>query len=104
MKPKEEQNQQKMNNPNIKQVVGDRVLLKVDDPEEKTAGGIILHPDLQEIPTRGVIVALGQGTSTQERIIKVGDRVLFAKHSGTEIKLDEEKYLLIRETDIFIIL
>lgn len=84
--------------------LGDRVVVKVVK-EEKTAGGLYLPDNAQEKPQTGEILAVGPGKvldngSRQTVDVAVGDRVLFAKYSGTEVKLDGETYLLLAEKDI----
>ena len=83
----------------------DRVLIKVLEGEEKTAGGIIIPDTAKEKPQEGEIVAVGSGARTEDgRIIpmdvKVGDKVLFGKWSGTEVKIDGVEYSIMKEADI----
>ena len=83
----------------------DRVVVRRVDSEEKTAGGIIIPDTAKEKPSEGVIVAVGPGARDDSGKIvaldvKVGDRVLFGKWSGTEVKLDGEDLLIMKETDI----
>lgn len=85
--------------------LNDRVLVKRLEEEEKTAGGIIIPDSAKEKPAEGKVIAVGAGKRNDagERItpdIKVGDRVLFSKYGGTEVKLDGEQYLIMREDDI----
>ncbi|MFH1927633.1 MAG: co-chaperone GroES [Chloroflexota bacterium] len=86
--------------------LGDRVIVEPLEKEEMTAGGIILPETAKEKPQQGTIVAVGPGRRDEEgkRIpmdVKVGDRVLFAKYAGTEVKLEEdEKVLVLKESDI----
>ena len=85
--------------------LGDRVLIKPTPKEEVSKGGIILPDTAKEKPQEGQIVAVGPGRLTEEgkRIameVKVGEKVLFAKYAGTEIKLDGEEYLIVRESDV----
>lgn len=85
--------------------LGDRVVLKVVSTEEKTQGGIVLPDTAKEKPQEGEVVAVGPGRVLDNgtRIapeVKVGDRVVFAKYSGTEVKVNGEEYLIIRESDI----
>jgi chaperonin GroES len=84
--------------------LGDRVVVKVVK-EEKTAGGLVLPDTAQEKPQTGEVLAVGPGKvldkgSRQTVDVAVGDKVLFAKYSGTEVKLDGDTYLLIAEKDI----
>jgi len=83
----------------------DRVLVKRVKEEEKTKGGIIIPDTAQEKPQEGEVVAVGPGTRDEdgERIaldVKVGDRILFGKWSGTEVKLDGDELLIMKEADI----
>ena len=83
----------------------DRVLIKVLDSEEKTKGGIIIPDTAKEKPQEGEIFAVGNGAKTEDgKIIKmdvkVGDRVLFGKWSGTEVKIDGKEYSIMKESDI----
>jgi len=86
--------------------LGDRVIVEPVEKEEMTAGGIILPETAKEKPQQGTIVAVGPGRRDEEgkRIpmdVKVGDRVLFAKYAGTEVKLDgDEKIMVLKESDI----
>lgn len=86
--------------------LADRVVVKPAEAEEKTAGGIILPDTAKEKPIEGTVVAVGPGkTSEDGKLIKpevkVGDRVLYGKYSGTEVTIDGEEYLIMRESDIF---
>ena len=83
----------------------DRVLIRRVDPEAKTAGGIIIPDTAQEKPMEGEIVAVGPGArdGSDKRHpldVKTGDRVLFGKWSGTEVKLDGEELMIMKEADI----
>ena len=83
----------------------DRVLIKVLDSEENTAGGIIIPDTAKEKPQEGEVVAVGPGARNNEGKItpldvKIGDRVLFGKWSGTEVKIDGKEYSIMKETDI----
>ena len=83
----------------------DRVLLKRVQEEQKTKGGIIIPDTAKEKPVEGEVVAVGNGKvlddgTVRELTVKVGDRVLFGKFSGTEIKLEGEEHLIVREDDI----
>ncbi|MFZ4070347.1 MAG: co-chaperone GroES [Caulobacterales bacterium] len=85
--------------------LGDRVLVKRVKEEEKTKGGIIIPDTAQEKPQEGEVVAVGPGARDEdgERIamdVKVGDRILFGKWSGTEVKLDGDELLIMKESDI----
>ena len=87
----------------------DRVLVKRVESEEKSAGGIILVDSAQEKPSEGEIISIGGGAikedgSVRALDVKVGDKVLFGKWSGTEVKLDGEDLLIMKESDIMGIL
>lgn len=86
--------------------LADRLVVKPAEAEEKTSGGIILPDIAKEKPIEGTVVAVGPGkTSDDGKLIKpevkVGDRVLYGKYSGTEVTIDGEEYLIMRESDIF---
>ena len=83
----------------------DRIIVKRVEEETKTAGGLFIPETAKEKPQRGEIVAAGNGKKTEEGKVlpldvKVGDIVLFGKYSGTEIKVDGEEYLMMREDDL----
>jgi len=83
----------------------DRVLVRRIEQEEKTAGGIIIPDTAKEKPMEGEVTAIGTGTRLEDgKIIpldvKVGDRILFGKWSGTEVKFDGQEYLVMKESDI----
>ena len=83
----------------------DRVLVRRIEAEEKTAGGIIIPDSAKEKPSEGEIVSVGSGTRADDGKVtpldvKAGDRVLFGKWSGTEVKLDGEELIIMKESDI----
>ena len=83
----------------------DRVLIKVLESEQKTAGGIIIPDSAKEKPQEGEVVAVGPGARSEDGKIspmdvKVGDKVLFGKWSGTEVKIDNTEYSIMKESDI----
>lgn len=82
----------------------DRVIVKPAEKAEKTAGGIIIPDTAQDKPQQGEVVAVGNGKKDEPMTVKVGDIVLFGKYGGTEIELDGEKLLLLKESDIFAII
>lgn len=89
--------------------LGDRVVVKPAAAEEKTAGGIILPDTVKEKPVEGNVVAVGPGKVADDgkaikMEVKVGDKVLYGKYSGTEVTINGEEYLIMRESDIFGIL
>lgn len=89
--------------PNIKPLA-DRVLVEPAAAEEKTAGGIIIPDTAKEKPQKGTIVAVGPGKKDEPMTVKVGDTVLYGKYSGTEISIDGNNYLMMKESDIYAII
>ena len=88
--------------------IGDRVIVKVKEEEEKTVGGIVLASNAKEKPTEGEVVAVGNGAYAEngEKLpmtVKKGDVVLYDKYSGTNVKYEGENYLVLREKDILAI-
>ena len=88
---------------NIKPLA-DRVLVKPAAAEEKTAGGIIIPDTAKEKPLQGEVLAVGQGTKDEEMVLKAGDQVLYGKYAGTEVELDGEKYIIMRQSDVLAVL
>jgi len=94
------------NNMTVKlQPMGDRLVVKPTQSEEKTKSGIYLPDTAKEKPQEGDIIAVGPGKVDEKgaRIpleVKKGDRVIFARYAGTEIKIDAEEYIILRESDI----
>lgn len=88
---------------NIKPLA-DRVLIKPAPAEEKTAGGIIIPDTAKEKPLQGEVLAAGNGTKDEEMVLKAGDSVLYGKYAGTEVELDGEKYLIMRQSDVLAVL
>jgi chaperonin GroES len=91
------------------QPLHDRIVIKREEEELKQIGGIIIPDTAKEKPQKGKIVAIGQGKLLKDgsRIksdLKVGDRVIFSKYSGTEFKVDDEEYLIVHEDDILAII
>ncbi len=86
------------------QPLADRVVILPAPAEEKTASGIIIPDTAKEKPQKGKVVAVGKGTPDQPLTVKKGDEVLYGKYSGTEINLDGETYLIMRESDIYAII
>ena len=84
--------------------LADRVLVEPEAAEEKTASGIIIPDTAKEKPQKGKIIAVGEGTSDYKMNVNVGDRVLYGKYSGTELKHDGADYLIMRESDILAII
>ena len=87
---------------NIKPLA-DRVLIKPAPAEEKTVGGIIIPDTAKEKPLQGSVLAVGNGTKDEEMVLKAGDTVLYGKYSGTELELDGEKLLIMRQSDVLAI-
>lgn len=89
--------------------LGDRVVVKVMEQEEKTKGGIVLPDTAKEKPQKGEVVAVGPGKllDSGERApmeVKVGDRIIYAQYGGTEVEVEGDEYLILRESDILAIL
>lgn len=80
--------------------LADRVLIQPTPAEETTLSGIIIPDSAKEKPLKGTVIAAGKGTKEEEMILKEGDKVLYGKYAGTEIDLDGEKYLIMRQTDV----
>jgi chaperonin GroES len=85
--------------------LGDRILVKRIQEEEKTKGGIIIPDTAKEKPQEGRVVAVGKGKVTEDGKllspdVKAGDRILFGKYAGSEIKLEGEEHLILREDDV----
>ncbi len=87
---------------NIKPLA-DRVLISPALAEEKI-GGIIIPDTAKEKPLRGKVVATGKGTKDEEMILKEGDEVLYGKYAGTELELDGEKFLMMRQSDVLAVI
>jgi len=81
----------------------DRVIIKPAPAEEKTAGGIIIPDTAKEKPQRGTVIAAGPGKKDEPVTVKKGDTVLYGKYSGTEIRVDGQDLLILREGDILAI-
>ena len=85
--------------------LGDRILVKRIQEEEKTKGGIIIPDTAKEKPQEGIVVAVGKGKTTEEGKlltpdVKAGERILFGKYAGSEVKIEGEEHLILREDDI----
>jgi chaperonin GroES len=87
--------------------LGDRIVLEAIEKEEKTASGIVLPDTAKEKPQEGRVVAVGTGRWENgqkiELEVKVGDRVIFSKYAGTEVKVGDKEYLILRESDVLAI-
>lgn len=84
--------------------LADRVLVQPAAAESKTASGIIIPDTAKEKPQKGKIVAVGNGKKDEPMTVKAGDKVLYGKYSGTEITIEGNDYLIMRESDIFAII
>jgi len=83
--------------------LADRVVIEAQAAETVTAGGIIIPDTAQEKPQKGKVMAVGTGTKDEEMKLKVGDMVLYGKYAGTEITLDKDKYLIMKQSDVLAI-
>ena len=84
--------------------LADRVVVEPAEAEQKTAGGIIIPDTAKEKPQKGVVVAVGPGKKDEPMTVKKGDTVLYGKYSGTEVTVDNKKYLIVKQSDILAIL
>ncbi|WP_243292892.1 co-chaperone GroES [Bacillus sp. FJAT-47783] len=89
--------------------LGDRVVIKLVESEEKTASGIVLPDTAKEKPQEGKVIAVGTGRvlDSGERVapeVKEGDRIIFSKYAGTEVKFEGTEYLILRESDILAVI
>ena len=80
--------------------LSDRVLIKPHPAEEKTAGGLFIPDTAKEKPLMGTVVAVGPGTADVKMEVKEGNKVLYGKYAGTEIHIDGEDYLIMKQSDI----
>lgn len=81
--------------------LADRVLIEPTPAEEKTSSGLIIPDTAKEKPLKGTVIAVGPGKVDEPMTVKVGDSVIYGQYSGTEIKLDGNNYLIMREADIY---
>ena len=84
--------------------LGNRVVIKIEEAEEKTQGGLILTSSAKEKPQVAEVVAVGPGTEDEKMELKVGDRVIFSKYGGTEVKFGQEKYTIMAQSDILAVI
>jgi chaperonin GroES len=82
----------------------DRVIVKSAPAQEKTAGGIIIPDTAKEKPQRGTVLAAGPGKKDEPMTVKTGDTILYSKYAGTEISIDGDDYLIMRESDILAVI
>jgi len=80
--------------------LADRVLINPTPAEEVTMAGIIIPDSAKEKPLKGSVIATGDGTKDEKMVVKEGDTVLYGKYAGTEIEIEGEKYLIMRQSDI----
>ncbi len=84
--------------------LADRVLVEPAAAEEKTASGLFIPDTAKEKPQKGVIIAVGNGKKDEPLTVKVGDTVLYGKYAGTEINVEGQEFLIMRESDIFAVI
>ena len=84
--------------------LADRVLIEPAPAETKTIGGIIIPDTAKEKPLKGEVVAVGNGTKDEEMVLKLGDQVLYGKYAGTELEIEGEKYLIMRQSDVLAVI
>jgi chaperonin GroES len=84
--------------------LADRVLIQPTPAEEVTVSGIIIPDSAKEKPLKGTVLAVGPGTKDEEMQLKAGDVVLYGKYAGTEVEIDKEKVLIMRQSDVLAIL
>ena len=84
--------------------LADRVIIEPRSAEVKTASGIFIPDTAQEKPQKGKVLAVGTGTKDEVMILKAGDSVLYGKYAGTEITYENEKYLIMRQSDVLAII
>lgn len=80
--------------------IGDRVLVKQVESEEKTAGGLYIPDSAKEKPQEGEVIAVGTGTKKYDMVLKAGDKVLYGKFAGTEVTVDGETYMIMKESEV----
>lgn len=88
--------------------LGDRIVVQAAPQEEKTKGGLVLPDTVKEKPVEGIVIAVGDGKilesgERQPMDVKVNDKIIYSKYSGTEVKLDGEEYLILSERDVLAI-
>lgn len=82
----------------------DRVVIKPLKKENETKGGIIVPDSAKEKPMEGEVIAVGPGKKDEPTTVKIGDHVLYGKYSGTEVKIEDQDYLIMKESEIFAII
>ncbi|MBQ4508769.1 MAG: co-chaperone GroES [Paludibacteraceae bacterium] len=86
------------------QPLADRVLIRPVAAETTTKSGIIIPDNAKEKPLRGEVLAAGKGTKDEEMVLKAGDQVLYGKYAGTELEIDGEKLLIMRQSDVLAVI
>ena len=84
--------------------LADRVLIEPKEAETKTASGIYIPDTAKEKPQQGTVIAAGPGKKDEPMEVKVGDQVLYGKYAGTEVTIEDKKYLIVKQSDILAIL
>ena len=84
--------------------LGDRVVLKQLIAEETTKSGIVLPGQEKEKPQQAEVIAVGPGTADVKMEVEVGDKIIFSKYSGTEVKLDDDKFIIVKQEDILAVI
>ena len=84
--------------------LADRVLIEPKEAEMKTASGIYIPDSAKEKPQQGAVIAVGPGKKDEPMEVKVGDVVLYGKYAGTEVSVDDKKYLIVKQSDILAII
>ena len=84
--------------------LADRVLIEPKEAETKTASGLYIPDTAKEKPQQGVVIAAGPGKKAEPMEVKVGDQVLYGKYAGTEVTVEDKKYLIVKQSDILAIL
>ena len=84
--------------------LGDRVVIKKVEAEEKTLGGLILTSSAKEMPQMAEVMAVGPGTKDEVMELKVGDKVIFSKYGGTDVKYEGEEYTIMRQAEILAVI
>lgn len=88
----------------IKKLMGTRILVEEETPKQETPTGIIIPDSEKEKPTTGVIVMVGIGTKDEEMVVEVGDKILYSRHAGTEIKVKGKNCKMLLQSDIAAVL
>ena len=84
--------------------LADRVLVQAQEAETKTASGLYIPDSAKEKPQQGVVIAVGNGKKDEPMELKVGDKVMYGKYSGTEVSLDGKDYLIMRQSDVIAVI